>query len=134
MSRKYFLTFASFIAITIGSIALLLPTTLLIDMKTAIPSDTGLVMARTAGAFLLSFGILNFLIRSHEASATLVSVLLANAFLQVLILPVDPIAYFSGTYASITSFFPNTILHLLLLGGFLYFWRAAKRELEEMPS
>ncbi|TYC64085.1 hypothetical protein FMN63_28060 [Stappia sp. BW2] len=125
MSRRTFLTFASFVACTIGVIAAVFPMTLLVDMKSAVPGDTGLVMARTAGVFLLSFGVLNFLARGDADSPTMTNLLLANALLQVLILPVDPLAYAMGVYGSVMSFIPNTILHVGLLFGFLYYWNAS---------
>lgn len=130
MTRSTFLTIAAFVACTIGSIALFLPTILLVDMKYANPSAEGVVMARTAGAFLLSFGILNFLIRHENASTTLMHVLMANAVLQLLILPVDPLAYVVGVYGSALSFIPNTILHIGLLTGFVYHWLQCKRTLK----
>ena len=126
MSRKLFLTIAGLIASGIGSIALFAPMILLVDMKQAIANDIGLVMARTAGAFLLPLGIMSLLIRNHDDSPTMVSVLFANACLQILILPVDPLAYISGAYGSIASFLPNTILHILLLLGFIHFWWTAR--------
>lgn len=129
MTRKTFLTFASVIALGIGSIAAFLPQVLLVDMKYAVLSDTGLVMARTAGVFLLSFGVLNFLVRSDPTSPTMVSLLLANALLQLLILPVDPMAYALGVYGSVLSFLPNTVLHVGLLIGFVFFWRDAKKSM-----
>lgn len=129
MSRERFLTFAAFIASAVGAIALVFPTFLLVGMKAAIPSETGIVMARTAGAFLLSIGILNFLVRADRPSETLASVLFANAVLQMLILPVDPIAYFVGVYGSVVSFVPNTILHFGLLAGFIHFWRVTRMEI-----
>lgn len=128
MKRKTFLTLAAMVACSIGTIALFFPTILLVEMKSVTASDTGVVMARTAGAFLLSFGVLNFLVRGHENSPTMASLLLANALLQLLILPVDPLAYAFGVYASVMSFIPNTILHIALLFGFLHFWRSAKNE------
>ena len=129
MKRSTFLTTAAFVACAIGSIALFLPAILLVDMKYANPSAEGIVMARTAGAFLLSFGILNFLIRHDTASPTLMHVLMANAALQLLILPVDPLAYVAGVYGSALSFIPNTILHIALLTGFVYYWLQCKRTL-----
>lgn len=127
MSRKTFLIFAAIIACTIGAIAAIFPMTLLVDMKTAQPSDSALVMARTAGVFLFSFGVLNFLVRGDGDSATMTSLLLCNAILQLLILPVDPIAYAIGTYGSVMSFIPNTVLHIILLFGFVHYWRQARR-------
>lgn len=126
MTRKTFLTLAAFVACTIGSIAAFFPSVLLVEMKSATPSETGLVMARTAGVFLLSFGVLNFLVRGDATSRTMVSLLFANALLQLLILPVDPLAYMWGVYGSIRSFIPNTVLHIILLSGFLYFWHKAR--------
>lgn len=134
MTRKTFLTIAALVASSIGAIALFFPTTLLVDMKSATVSDTSLVMARTAGAFLLSFGVLNFLVRGHDNSPTMVSLLLANALLQLLILPVDPLAYAFGVYASVMSFIPNTILHVAMLIGFLHFWRSAKTNAIPVPA
>lgn len=129
MRRSAFLTIAAFVACMIGSIALFLPTVLLVEMKNANPSAEGVVMARTAGAFLLSFGILNFLVRNDVASSTLMHVLMANAVLQILILPVDPLAYIAGVYGSAMSFIPNTILHIALLSGFVFYWFQCKRTL-----
>lgn len=134
MNRKIFLTFAAIVAFSIGSIALISPTTLLVVMKAAVPNATALVMAQTVGVLLIVFGVLNFLVRSHETSPSLKSVLLANAFLQLLILPIDPMAYFSGTYASIGSFVPNTILHIVLLIGFCWYYLAADKELRLTPT
>lgn len=134
MTRKTFLTFAAIVALTIGSVAAFLPATLLVDMKFAEPTDSGLVMARTAGVFLLSFGVLNFLSRGHETSPTMVSLLLANALLQLLILPVDPLAYVFGVYGSVMSFVPNTILHVVLLFGFVHFWRNANASLSDATT
>jgi hypothetical protein len=134
MSRQIFLTFAAFVACTIGVIAAVFPMTLLVDMKSAVPDDTGLVMARTAGIFLLSFGVLNFLARGDADSATMTNLLLANALLQLLILPVDPLAYALGIYGSVMSFIPNTILHVGLLFGFLYYWREARSRRNEYAS
>jgi uncharacterized membrane protein (UPF0136 family) len=129
MSQKRFLTIAALVAGIIGAIALFFPTTLLVSMKAATPSDIGIVMARTAGAFLLSIGVLNFMVRSHKPSPTMASIFLANALLQILILPIDPFAYFTGVYGALSSFVPNTILHILLLAGFIHFWRKTKAEI-----
>lgn len=126
MSRRSFLTFAAFVACSIGAIAVVSPMTLLVDMKSAVPHGSALVMARTAGVFLLSFGVLNFLARGDADSATMEHLLLANALLQALILPVDPMAYAMGVYASVLSFIPNSILHVGLLFGFVYYWRDAR--------
>jgi hypothetical protein len=130
MSRQIFMTLAAIVACTIGAIALFFPATLLVDMKYATVSDTGLVMARTAGVFLFSFGVLNFLVRDDADSPTMAKVLISNVVLQLLILPVDPLAYVYGVYGSVMSFVPNTILHIALISGFVFFWFDMKRNLK----
>jgi hypothetical protein len=121
VTRKTFLTIVSFVASAIGALALTAPGTLIEDVKHAPPSDTANVMARTVGVLILTMGVLNFLVRSHEDSPTLRAVLIANLVLQVGIMPVDPLAYFNGVYGTFGSFVPNTILHIVLAGGFSYY-------------
>lgn len=121
MKRKTFLTLTSVIVFVIGGLALSAPEVLLTNVKHAAPSAAASVMARTVGILLVSVGVLDFLIRDHEDSPTLRAVLSANLFLQVGILPIDPIAYVSGAYRQLGSFVPNTVLHVLLAGGFIFY-------------
>jgi hypothetical protein len=118
MTRKTFLTIVSPIALAIGGLALVAPGTLIEGVKHAAPSDTANVMARTVGVLLISFGVLNFLVRAHEDSPTMRAILAANLVLQLGILPIDPLAYAGGVYGGLASCVPNTVLHLLLAGGF----------------
>lgn len=87
------------------------------------PSGEAEAMARTVGTLLLSVGVLNFLVRHDPDSKTMKSVLTANLVLQLLILPVDPLAYLSGVYPIVDSFLPNTVLHIVLASGFVYYLR-----------
>ena len=120
MSRKTFLTLVAIVATAVGGFALVAPATLLETVKHAQPSNAANVMARTVGILLLTVGILNFLVRAHDDSPTLRAVLVANLVLQLGILPIDPIAYAHGVYATLGSFAPNTLLHVLLAAGFIY--------------
>jgi hypothetical protein len=121
MSRKTFLTIASSIPIAIGLFAFTAPGVLIGTVKLAAPSDVANVMARTVGLLLMTFGFLNFLVRGDDDSPTLRSILVADLVLQVGILPIDPLAYLYGVYGTAGSFVPNTIIHLLLAGGFAYY-------------
>lgn len=121
MSRKTFLTIASLIALAIGALALLAPVLLLGTLKAAVPNAAAIVMARTAGVLLLSVGLLGYLVRDHGDSPTMEAILKANLFLQLCLLPVDPFAYLNGTYATLASFVPNTVIHILLAAGFVYY-------------
>ena len=127
MKRKTFLTVTAIVASLIGVFALASPGVLITDVKDAAPSATANVMARTVGILLITVGVLDFLVRDHEDSPTLRSVLIANLVLQVGIAPIDPSAYVSGVYGTLGSFVPNTILHVCLAGGFIYFLAKMKK-------
>lgn len=118
-SRKTLLTLTAVTAIAVGTLALLAPGILIEKIKVAAPSATADVMARTAGVLLVTIGLLNFLVRGHGDSPTMRAILLVNLILQVPILPIDPLAFLSGTFTTLGSFMPNTILHLLLAVGFV---------------
>jgi hypothetical protein len=109
------------VAFAVGLFAFSAPGVLIENVKMAAPSDVANVMARTVGILLITVGMLAFLVRGHEDSPTLRSVLIANLVLQVGILPIDPIAYANGVYGTPGSFVPNTIIHVLLASGFAYY-------------
>jgi hypothetical protein len=119
MSRKIFLTVAAIIALTIGAIATIAPGFLLTVMKGAEATPAAIVMARTTGVLLLATGLLAAMVRNHPPSPTLRAVLIANATLQVLLLPIDPYAWATGAFTTLGSFLPNLILHSLLAAGFV---------------
>ena len=105
----------------VGLFALLTPGTLIGAVKMAAPSDAANVMARTVGILLVTVGILNFLVRDHADSPTLRAIFKANLFLQIGILPIDPLAWMNGVYGTPGSFVPNTLIHVLLASGFAYY-------------
>lgn len=130
MSRKTFLTVTSIIVLVIGVFALTAPSVLITSVKVAAPSETANVMTRTVGVLLITVGVLDFLVRDHADSPTLRSILIANLVLQIGIMPIDPSAYATGVYQTVGSFAPNTALHILLAGGFIYYLaKMKKREL-----
>lgn len=126
MKRSTFLTLASFIALAVGALALVAPAVLLGEVKHAQVTDSALVMARTTGVLLLVVGVLALLVRNHPDSPTMRAILLANLLLQLSILPIDPVAYFTGAFHTLGSFLPNTIIHVLLASGFAYFYRTKR--------
>lgn len=132
MTRKTFLTFTAVVAVGIGLFVLMAPSVLITAVKVAPPSDTANVMARTVGILLIAMGTLDFLVRGHDDSPTMKAVLVANAVLQIGILPIDPLAYATGVFTTLGSFVPNTILHVVLAGGFVYY--AAKVKAPLHPS
>jgi hypothetical protein len=121
MSRRAFLTVTSIVAFAVGVFALAAPAVLLGSVKLAAPSSSANVMARTVGVLLISVGVLDFLVRDHEDSDTMRAILVANLLLQLLIVPIDPLAYFTGVFHTLGSFLPNTLLHLVLASGFAFY-------------
>jgi hypothetical protein len=129
MSRKTFLTIAALIALTIGGLGAIAPDVLLSQVKMAVPNPAALVMCRTCGILLLFAGLLAWLVRGHADSPTLAAVLKANVVLQLMIIPIDPLAYLDGTFRTWVSFVPNTLVHLFLVSGFFLHWRQVQQRL-----
>lgn len=127
MSRKLFLTVASVIAALVGGLSLLAPDILLGPVKSAVANPAALVMARTVGVLLLAVALLAFLVRGDADSPTMESVLKANLALQLGILPIDPWAYYNGTFGTLAAFVPNTVVHVLLASGFAYYLAQIRR-------
>jgi hypothetical protein len=134
MKRKTFLTVTSIIVLLIGCFALISPGVLITDVKYAVPSETANVMARTVGILLISVGVLNFLVKDHEDSPTMRSILIANLVLQIGIMPIDPSAYAAGVYRTVGSFAPNTVLHVLLACGFIYYLAKMKKSVSRLNA
>ncbi|MFO0725305.1 MAG: hypothetical protein U1E65_16095 [Myxococcota bacterium] len=128
MTRKTFLSLSSSTALAVGLFALLAPGVLLGSVKMAVPSEAANVMARTVGVLLLFTGGLGLAVRGHPDSPTMRVILGANLALQIMILPIDPMAYANGVFSTWGSFLPNTILHIFLASGFAYYlWRSTPR-------
>jgi len=123
MTRKTFLTLHAVVALLVGAVALSAPGYLIAGVKQAQTSPAAEVMGRTVGVLIATMGVLALSVRSHGDSPTMRSVLWANLLLQLAILPIDPIAYLAGTFHSLGSFLPNTLLHLALASGFVFYLR-----------
>lgn len=122
--RQLLLTVASLIPVAIGSLALLAPAVLLVDLKGAETSPAAETMARTAGVLLVSVGVVSFLARRAEDSPALRAILAGNLVLQLMIVPIDPLAWLSGAFHGLGSFVPNTVLHVVLALAFGHaLWR-----------
>lgn len=128
MTRKSFLLLAAAIAFSIGGLAVISPDTLLEGAKGASANAAARVMARTTGVFLLAVGALAFAIRNHADSPTLRAVLGVNVLLQLMLLPIDPIAYATGAFNGLASFVPNSLIHVFLAGGFAILLWMYRRE------
>lgn len=125
VSRFWFLTVASLIAISVGGIALMAPGVMLAS-KGIVGNAAAQVWMREVGALLLAVGVIGFLVRSHEDSATLRALLWGNALLQLALLPIEVMAHARGVIPDVTGIMPNTALHVLLAAGFVSYARAVR--------
>ncbi|MBX2796757.1 MAG: hypothetical protein KTR31_03780 [Myxococcales bacterium] len=123
MSRQTFLTALGLAALSIGALAAFAPTVLLEDVKRTSASPDAIVMARTVGALLLCVGGLNLWVRRLPDSAALRAILGLDLAVQLLLLPIDPWAWWTGVYTGLGSFVPNTILHLVVGTGLVVLLR-----------
>ena len=115
MSLRATLTLVGLVACIVGAVCLLAPGWLIGTVKSAEVTGPAITMARTVGVLLTSVGILNLMVRSHPPGRTLHAVMVANLVLQVSILPIDVGAWLVGTYETLGSWVPNTLLHVGLI-------------------
>jgi hypothetical protein len=118
--RSWFLTLSSFVALGVGVFAVVLPSALLETKGVALPNDAATLWVREVGVTILGQGGLLFLVRKHETSPTLRAVLLANALIQLGLLPLEIWAYHERVLMQVSGIVPNSVLHLLLAIGFLF--------------
>jgi hypothetical protein len=128
MTQRTFLTLVSLIALSVGTFAVIAPADLLASKGVA-PSEAGNLWARELGVALVGLSVATFLCRSHAPSPTLRAFLIGNAILQVGLFPIEILAYQRGIITNAAGIVPNSILHVLLAAGFVYFAsRAPRRE------
>ncbi|MEQ1545675.1 hypothetical protein [Methyloglobulus sp.] len=126
MKRKTFLSVASFIALAVGTFALIAPA-ILLESKGVVASAATEVWVREVGALLISVGVSLFLVRDHGDSPTLKAFFIGNIMLQLSLLIIEPLAYANGIITKLSGIVPNTILHILLVSGFIYYWAKMQR-------
>lgn len=130
MTRKTFLTIASVIALAVGTIAAFFPMAIL-ESKGVTPGAPVIVWIRQVGVAIVSVGLTSFLIRGHAPSATVRAFLFGNAAHQLMLAPIEVVAFVDGTITKLSGIVPNTVLHLLLATGFLFFASRERTDMQE---
>lgn len=120
MSRSWFLTIAGGIALLVGTIASVAPAWVLLGKGVA-PEAAVLVWVREVGVAILATGGMSLALRHHPASPTLRVFFLGNAAHQVMLAPIEVVAYLDGTIPKLSGIVPNTILHVVLASAFLVY-------------
>ncbi|NOU30341.1 MAG: hypothetical protein HOO96_20760 [Polyangiaceae bacterium] len=128
MQRKTFLTIAAVIGLTVGLFASLAPGALLAGKGIVEPSGATEVWVREVGVAIIAISATSFAVRSHGDSPTLRVLLLGNAFFQAMLFPIELVAYARGIITTVAGVAPNSVLHVLLATGFVYYARRAGGE------
>lgn len=121
MTRKTFLALAAVIALGVGTVALLFPADLLAS-KGTVPSEAANLWMREVGVLLVCIGVIASLVHSHADSPTMKALMLGNLLVQLGLLTAEVAGYANGVITRLSGVIPNSVLHLLLAGGFAYFW------------
>ncbi len=121
ISRKIFLTLSSSVALAVGSFALLLPHALLESKGVAPPREVAAIWVREVGVSIFALGVVMFLVRKHAESPTLRAFLIGNAIVQLGLFPIEISAYRAELITRLWGIIPNSVLHVALAIGFLFF-------------
>lgn len=120
MNRTLFLTLSSLVALAVGTVATVFPEQLL-GSKGVEPTAAVVCWLRQVGVAILGIGMVAMLVRRHAPSPTMRAFLFGNAAHQLMLAPIEVLAYRDGTITKLSGIVPNTVLHLLLATGFLVF-------------
>jgi uncharacterized membrane protein YpjA len=127
MNRKFFLTFAGVIALMVGTTALSMPWVLL-ESKGVTANPAAEVWMRELGISILALAVVMLWVRGHADSSTLRAFLFGNAVLQLGLLPIELAAHADGVLTKISGVVPNSVLHVVLAFGFIWYaWRMQTR-------
>ncbi|PPD45277.1 MAG: hypothetical protein CTY16_10270 [Methylobacter sp.] len=126
MKRSTFLTLAATVALAVGAFALFAPAMLLATK--GVSSSAAEVWVREVGVILLAVGATALMVRNHEDSPTLRAFLMGNAAIQIGLFPIEILAYREGTITALSGIVPNSIIHLCLATGFIYYLAKMSRQ------
>lgn len=127
MKREVFLSIVFPLAILIGLVALLLPSVLL-ESKGVIPESAVKVWMSEVGLLLIANGIILFLVRKDPVSNSLKAIFVGNMIIQLGLLIIEVRAFERLVIKDIMGIIPNSVLHVILSIGFLYFLIQMHRE------
>ncbi len=121
MSRSLFLTIVAIIALLFGGMMFLSPSTATSAFKMT-GSDETAILFRVLGATILPSALLNFLVRNHPATATLIAVLWTNIAMHLLLFGVDTWIAATGQlpFAGVA---PGLVAHAFVAVGSYYYLR-----------
>jgi hypothetical protein len=126
MTRKTFLSIASFIASSVGCFALFFPALLHVS-KGTLPNSAAYVWTSEVGILLLAIGVMAFLVRKQGDSPVLSAFFVGNFMIQIGLFVIELSAYHNKIITKLSGVLPNLTLHILLAFGFAYYLCKMKR-------
>lgn len=94
----------------------------LLESKGVVPNDAAELWVRQVGLLIFVLGVMSSLMRGHPDSPTLNAFLLGNAVLQACLFPIELVAWSNGLITRASGVIPNSVLHLALAVGFVWFF------------
>lgn len=123
MPPSLFVTAASLIALAVGVVSALFPSVIL-SSKGVDPSLAAECWVRQGGVALIGIGVTAWRLRAFATHAVARAFFIGNAVHQVLLAPIEVVAWLEGTITKVSGIVPNTLLHVVLAAGFSWLaWR-----------
>lgn len=123
MYRLLFLSFATLIALAVGTAATLFPAALL-ESKGVAPTAASCLWMREVGVMLLAMGVVFVRVRTHPDSPTVRALMAGNLLIQLGLLGIEVAGYANGVITLLSGILPNAVLHVVLALGFGWLWLA----------
>lgn len=123
MYRLLFLSFATLIALVVGTAATLFPAALL-ESKGVAPTAASCLWMREVGVMLLAMGVVFVRVRTHPDSPTVRALMAGNLLIQLGLLGIEVAGYANGVITLLSGILPNAVLHVVLALGFGWLWLA----------
>lgn len=123
MYRLLFLSFATLIALAVGTAATLFPAALL-ESKGVAPTAATCLWMREVGVMLLALGVVFVRVRTHPDSPTVRALMAGNLLIQLGLLGIEVAGYANGVITLLSGILPNAVLHVVLALGFGWLWLA----------
>jgi hypothetical protein len=127
MHRRTFLTIVGTLGLVIGLVALCFPSVLL-AAKGVPPEPVPSVWMREVGVLIFALSVIALLVRGQPDTPTMRSLLWGNAVVHAGLLPIEIVAWHGGVITRLDGIAPNSILHVLLAVGFVFFARRIRTQ------
>lgn len=125
MKRSTFLGLVGGLGLVIGVIAMLAPSVMLAGKGVA-PGGAAAVWMREVGVLISAFAVIGLLVRRDPDSSSMRALLWGNALLHVGLFPIEILAWHAGIITRLDGIVPNSIFHVVVASGFVFFARQVR--------